>query len=525
MGILHGSLLLDHFYNGLYSRTNNHRMNLYVDGEFIRFKGMTEGNMIQRDSEEAVAVVAASYLKSRVDRLSDYFQKQFDTVYVYMDGDRVKNKIQRTYDNDMDVGRIRCVFSKRCAYLGYEIIQLNQGEAELQMYLKRDRSTNLNVFFTKDTDMLSILYGHRAQYYDDSAVALPYGADIVKKFQPNNDGLPIILQNSRTHSEDVCDLNDTYAGGVNAYDSCAWAVCDCPNRPLTVIGFDATVERMGYSKLVFCTFCSMVGTDFTNSVITRGMITGFFTSADPEELQRVNAYSLSLHDDGNDDHRDPDCYEKYDRQLNSLICSYGGVVPVNEMDTVRVMEIVILILLSGLRSGGTIKRAKKNTRACDTWPLVVDVDPETCLKEFNALCREFFTIVFTYYTYIKTGIMIPGIPRIENPQLYVKTIVHVCRDGVNAHHMNPMVTSCVREWSRKTDLNTCASNMRTTLRDKVGLVKTVPKKMNCRRQLFTNTDDDAGSVVGITRNSGGRSNEEALGNVTENDNDVMISSV
>lgn len=478
MGILNGSLLLDRFYNGLYKRYYVKSMNLYVDGEFVRFKGLTEGNKTQRNAEEAIATEATKYLNVRILRLSKYLKKSFNNVYIYMDGKRVSNKVTRGYDNDIDTGLIRIMFKKQCECYGYRVVQLNTGEGELQMYLERDRTAELNVFFTKDSDMLSILYGHEARYSDWKYKDLPFNDSMIEKPREIDDLMPSTFQDTQRFDHNIYDHNNVYTSDTIVRDSCVWAVCDSVKKPIQMIGFDRVAERMGISKLVFSTFCSMVGTDFTNSIVTRSMISGFFTSIDDDELKRVNEYTIDN----------------------------TGSEEGHEEEIQRVFEIVVLIILAGLRAGGTIKQANRRLKS-------VHIKNVDCLKEINALQLELFTIVKVYNSYISTGIMLSdNIPRIDNPQTYVRTIVHICRDGVEAHYKNQMLTSCIQEWSRTVSLQSCLDNLKLyKSHSKTGTI--APKKLAVRRKLFTDNNGDFEEI---------RQNQSSPINNNNNNNNTLL---
>jgi len=434
-------------------------MNLYVDGEFVRFKGLTEGNKTQRNAEESIATEATKYLNVRILRLSKYLKKSFDNVYIYMDGKRVSNKGTRVYDSDVDTGLIRIIFKQQCECYGYRVVQLNSGEGELQMYLDRDRTAELNVFFTKDSDMLSILYGHEARYSDWKYKDLPFNECMIKKPREIDVCMPCLFEDPQNFDRNIDDHNNVYTSDTIIRDSCVWAVCDSAKKPIQMIGFDRVADRMGISKLVFSTFCSMVGTDFTNSLVTRSMISGFFTAIDDDELKRVNEYTI-----------DTTGSEEKEEEIQ------------------RVFEIVILIIIAGLRAGGTIKRASRNSS--------VYINNADCLKEINALQLELFTIVKIYHSYISTGIMLSDhIPRIDNPQAYIRTIVHICRDGVKANYRNKMVSSYIQEWSRTISLQSCLEKLKLyKSHSKTGKIS--PIKLAVRRKLFADIDEDFEEIRG-----------------------------
>lgn len=422
-------MIADRFNNGLYKRTNCDTSNLYIDGELVRFKGMTDQNKTQRNAEEAIARDGVKYLKNRISIIETYFGKTFDNIIVFMDGKRVHNKETRVYDTDVDVGLIRFIFKEACERERYHVKQLEFGEGELQMYIQRDKLTNRNVFLTKDSDMLSILYGHKP-YYKTAVTVAPK------------------QQLSTDYETKIIDLNDDYTDDVQVYDSCVWIECDSSNSPMKVYGFDDTVNRLKFSKLVFRTFCAMCGTDFTDSLLTTSMITGFFTCITDNELEMVNHYELDLLD--NHAHND-------------------DVVDESIMKN-RVFEIVVLILLAGFRNRGTMKQMKKNYET-------------GILKNFDDLKTELYHIIRIYYVYISLGVMLPmNVPRLKNvAHNYIKTIVHICRDGELANYKNPTIASILHNWANRISLKDClvnCINYENYVRNKS------KKHLNCKRKLL-----------------------------------------
>ncbi|XP_025194297.1 uncharacterized protein LOC112593917 [Melanaphis sacchari] len=328
-----------------------------------------------------------------------------------MDGKRVQNKEKRNQEFDVDVSLIRDTFKEACEREGYRVIQLTAGEGELQMYLQRDKSTNLNVFFTKDSDMLSILYGH--------APIVTGKASVVKRAYPVADAYT-----------NVIDQNDDYDKCVEVYDSCAWIECESNNKPMRIYGFDDTVNRLKFSKLVFRTFCAMCGTDFTDPLLTPSMITGFFTCIRPDELAMVNGYEMDL--------------------LDCTIAGVGDNDGEGLDKTVwinRIFEIVTLVLLSGFRNKGNVKQMKKPYETGK-------------LRDFKCLKTELYGIVRAYYVYISLGVMLPvEIPRLKNvAHNYIKTIVHVCRDGPLANYQKPTTALALYNWSIAVTLDDCLKN-------------------------------------------------------------------
>lgn len=443
MGILTHCEMLPRFTYGLYARPSaaSDVVNLYVDGELIRYKGLTDHNKTQRDAEAQVATTSFNYLKTRVDRLSAYFNIQkFTSVYVYMDGKRVSNKVVRTYpDEGLDVSTIRRVFKNLCESFGYKVVQLEYGESELQMYIRRDVLAKLNVFLTEDSDMLSILYGHRCTYYDARSESY-VNFDRLNLVSVDEDRAmdPETLIDGRCDRID--DLNDTYEKNeaITVRDSCVWVRADRANRPLTVLGFDESLRRLQVSKLVFSIFCAMSGTDFTQSLIPKSMVDGFFTLYSYKDLEFVRNYDLDVLGGHEVD------------QTNS---------EVRKLEVERVYRIVVAILLSGFRCNGMLKKAT-----------VSDANNREIL-DIVAVRERLYTIMRVYYVYIKTGVMLPvDMPKILNPQNFVRTIVFVCRyDGtgncVEYSSKNFFTANKLHVWAKSTTLRQCINNTAKYMQD------------------------------------------------------------
>lgn len=435
MGILNRGIIADRFNNGLYKRTNCDTSNLYIDGELIRFKGMTDHNKTQRNAEEAIARDGVKYLKSRISIIETYFGKTFDRIIVFMDGKRVHNKETRVYDMDVDVGLIRCIFKEACERERYHVEQLAFGEGELQMYLQRDKLSNRNVFLTKDSDMLSILYGHKPNYRTAVTVA-------PKQYT------------SMDYETNIIDLNDDYAADVEVYDSCVWIECDSGSSPMKIYGFDDTTNRLKFSKLVFRTFCAMCGTDFTDPLLTTSMVNGFFTCIKDEELEMVNHYEMDLLED---------CTNVDDSAVNETVMKN------------RVFQIVMLILLSGFRNRGTMKQMKKKYET-------------GTLKNFDDLKTDLYHVIRIYYVYISLGVMLPmEVPRLKNvAHNYIKTMVHICRDGELANYKNPTVASSIYNWANNVTLQEClvnCINYERNARADTSQLHNTQKYINCKRKL------------------------------------------
>ena len=170
MGIANCNKLFENInLRGLYNggnwpKASNGRINLYVDGENIRFKGMTNSNVESDNAERRIAQDAFAYLDRIRQRLTTHLfrrryvdsgatsahrtKRDFDKVYVYMDGRRPHNKVTRIVNVTVDHSIIRNALMDICRMHAplYEVVLLEYGESELFMYADRDKAAALNIF-------------------------------------------------------------------------------------------------------------------------------------------------------------------------------------------------------------------------------------------------------------------------------------------------------------------------------------------------------------------------------------------
>lgn len=420
MGILHADRLIEHFRRGLY----NHKPTSYivsVDGELIRYKGMVSANMTQHNAEEAVANTSCEYLVRTVIWIETYMGLRAREVIVYMDGARVANKTTARPECALDVTVIRATFMRLCAERGYRVHALLHGESELQMYLRRDRNVDLNVLLTRDSDMLSICYNHmptflctktgsELRYADVEQRGLVASSLDQKTATPEEDDededdttFGVRRQNTASLNvmyDRITDINSVYThapeDGVRVLDSCVWIVCGDSSKPMQFIGFDACAHRIGYNDTVFRTFAAMCGTDFTESMLTPSMFTGFFNAAGADEKRYIN----TLKD---------------------------------------VSKIVASILYMGLKGGGEIKRGLGRVAGYQ--------------RPFNQ--NDITVALSMYYEYISTGSMAnKRIPKF-NTALAVKHFVYAMRAAVD----DRFVKRELIKWANKVPLYECLQNL------------------------------------------------------------------
>lgn len=274
MGILNGSVIVDYFLRGRYNARRPIRYNVYVDGELMRYKGMITENLSRHDAEEAIAHTSISHLMRILSTIEQRFGGKPESIFVYMDGARVTNKVVNRPEFKFDASLIRQTFATFCRDFGMHIRQLDYGESELQMYLQRDIEADLNVFVTDDSDMMSICYGHRPS-------ASSSLTDVVELCTPDDT------------TEGLEDANFTYKSRNDEEeirDSCLWIRC---RRRLLAIGLDDCQDSIGYSPFVFRTFAALCGTDFTPPLFTESMIRGIM-STDSRDREFINGLGTKV---------------------------------------------------------------------------------------------------------------------------------------------------------------------------------------------------------------------------------------
>lgn len=263
MGITNGAKIVAKFGEcGHYNRFAN-SYNVYVDGELISYKGYNHISMVQSNAEEAIAEGSIEYLSHLIGKLKRYLVGKLLKVFVYMDGKiRVNNKRVRKPISLINMYLVRDYFKKACKLHQYTVIELEEGEAELNMYLQRDRESALNVFLTEDSDMLSICYGHKPTFDRDRSeicVEVPVNID----------------------SPSVIDNNCVYSRPNDVHDSCVWVKQN--QGVLIMISFDERQMSIGYTVKPFRVLMALCGTDFTEPTLTTTMITSLLRVSEDEK--------------------------------------------------------------------------------------------------------------------------------------------------------------------------------------------------------------------------------------------------
>lgn len=302
MGVLRKDFISS-LHRGLYRRLPKN-YHLYLDGEYLWHKGTAKSNTVVSNAENQVAEVAYRYVCNIVYQLALYFGNVYpEKIWVYMDGERIRNKEIRPYHQlEYDVRSARRLFVEKASTIkNSHIVRLESGESELEMYLKRVKTSDLNVFVTADTDMVSICYGHEPIVYESNDVELisPTREYILSHMVDNlnhNSSITLGLSSElekRTKNA-IADDNFNYQNSerYKITDSCAWfQLSSALNKRL--IGFDYSASLHRFYVRPYRTFVSLCGTDFTRPFLTPTMSINFF-SASNNEIDTLNTETDTL---------------------------------------------------------------------------------------------------------------------------------------------------------------------------------------------------------------------------------------
>lgn len=282
MGIDNGSLLISNI-QGLY-KNNPNRYSIYVDGELMRYKGICNNNSVN-NPELSIAQISIIALKKVISDVELHLRKQATSVYIHMDGLRVSNKQTRnsvlcSKGVVLNNSLIRKYFSTICIENNYTVVE--NGEAELQMYLNRDKTNDLNVFITADSDLIAICYDHIPKINLEKQ---KFDFKIINTIQDS-------IFYSTTGGRNIQDINYTYKNDLNITDSAVWV--NISNlKSLKFIGLDY-LNGLVYTLEpdIFRTFVALCGTDFTKSesscVLTKSMMSSIIDSI------KTNSHDVSL---------------------------------------------------------------------------------------------------------------------------------------------------------------------------------------------------------------------------------------
>lgn len=309
------------------------RYNVYVDGELMRFKGMCGDNMRAHNREEIIAQAAFTYMVDLISRFEAYIGHPSTNVIVYMDGKRPTNKESRFHDapETIDHSFIRTCFTYLLADHGIDVVQLKDGESELQMYLRRDKTAHLNVFVTDDSDFIAIAYNHQPNvkcrwdrtpspivtsyselifahnnltedqellltimthdaHTNDAGIEFPTSDDekqsIIARLNAKKSTEELNKYTSAPNKATMLDQNDYYdTRFYEVTDSCLWLKCQAGDQ-IPMFGMDFTTFH-DLTPRHFRIFLSLCGTDFTKDLFTDSMIRSVIQSY-PSRIRFIN---------------------------------------------------------------------------------------------------------------------------------------------------------------------------------------------------------------------------------------------
>lgn len=314
MGLKTGQTkILDILSTGLYNR-NARNYSIYVDGDIIRYKGMTSSNIMSHNACEAIANTAFEYMMSVLLNIETMFSSKPKEIIVYMKRYVQSLPTTSTQIRTMnDIRLIRDIFKGKCILNNFKIYD---GETTVHLYHKRDRTNCLNIFVTSDSIMIPLTYDHQAiknstcdlknttKTDDDDGgdtVVNPLATRTIPKIfkitairrtgeiiSPKNIKSASLTTTTTTPTTTTTEAekniienrNNFYTEECEILDSCLWI--NNTNLSITAIGCDFNAEKMRYNHLAFLTFCSMCGTAFTSNILTESMIASILKASDTD---------------------------------------------------------------------------------------------------------------------------------------------------------------------------------------------------------------------------------------------------
>lgn len=276
MGILNGSKkILEKLENGLYNRDIT-KYSIYIDGDLLIHKGVFEDVLRNNnDPDREVATASYKYVEKLLDHIESDLLIRANEKIVFLDSIiRVKNKRERVHTDLFDKRNTCEIFKNICLENGIKVTELEYGEAEIQMYLKRDQTNSLNIFLTADSDMIPILYNHKPKVFNrETNIIQKYKTF---KYRPDENFRNFFFKSK----------NKIYTNQDNVIlDSCLWVNC---RKIISVIGCDYNRKRLKFNNLSFLVFCGMCGTDFTEGILTETMIDGILYHTKENDFKIIN---------------------------------------------------------------------------------------------------------------------------------------------------------------------------------------------------------------------------------------------
>lgn len=236
-----------------------HKIAVNCDGDLLVNKGHVSSTAEKADE---IANLATNVLRGMIAQLRAIFEGSLVEVYVYFDSlTRVANKEMRA-SRDLDgfstIGDAKRIFAHNCRGDGMTVRQLEDGhEAEMMMYKMRDKSKNLNIFLTDDSDFLSIAYGHRPLLRkcerDTSIKCIDDLAQCISE-------TPVSVGSS-SHLYSYLRVNE-----LSVFDSCLWVILG--NDRQKFVSLDYSDILLDLPPADMCTLIAMCGTDFTSGALT-----------------------------------------------------------------------------------------------------------------------------------------------------------------------------------------------------------------------------------------------------------------
>ena len=313
MGLKAGQTkILEILSTGLYNR-NARNYSIYVDGDIIRYKGMTSSNIMSHNACEAIANTAFEYMMSVLLNIETMFSFKPKEIIVYMKRYVQSLPTTSTQIRTMnDIRLIRDIFKGKCILNNFKIYD---DETTVNLYHKRDRTNCLNIFVTSDSIMIPLTYNHQAiknstddlktttkiDDDDDDTVSNPLVTGTIPKIfkiaAMRRIGEKISSKNiiksvssttapttmtttTETEKNIIENRNNFYTEECEILDSCLWI--NNTNLSISAIGCDFNAEKMRYNHLAFLTFCSMCGTAFTPNILTESMIASILKASDTD---------------------------------------------------------------------------------------------------------------------------------------------------------------------------------------------------------------------------------------------------
>lgn len=236
---------------------NPKHVGIYLDGEFLHFKGRTAEACTAMHPEYEIPRIAANFTKTLVDQIKSTLPSGVNVkVYAYFDGTRHDQKVKRIDTSELDRKSIVSMFKVMLEQNNIEIVQLKDAEAELCIYTQRNTDNCINVLVTGDSDMYAILAGH-----------LPKVNGVREAKRPE-----IVIEKKQTKFGTL-SLPYYSKDGPKVTDSILWVFI---KKNYVFVNADYMHFNMGTNQ--FRHLCAYMGTDYTPPVFTKSMVTSILNT-------------------------------------------------------------------------------------------------------------------------------------------------------------------------------------------------------------------------------------------------------